>query len=112
MSNQHLAKVAAMGCCVCGQDAQAHHILDGSVAEVGIIKGMGMRTPDELAIPLCQPHHSELHANVTEWEAQHGTQLLHLFQTQGITIDQARAIAGAPKPRKRYTPPSKLLPRT
>lgn len=52
---RYLAWVRRQPCCVCHQrPVEAHHlILTG--------KGMGMRTPDGWAIPLCPKDHADLH---------------------------------------------------
>ncbi len=56
MATPHEKFVGSCGCCICGQDAQVHHLLR--------VKGrhmMGRRADDMFAIPLCLGHHADLH---------------------------------------------------
>jgi len=46
----YMGKVAGLGCIICEQSAQVHHIREG--------QGMAQRAPHELTIPLCQLHHT------------------------------------------------------
>ena len=46
---EHLAKVASLGCYVCGSDAEIHHIRKHT--------GMGLRPSHYETIPLCYAHH-------------------------------------------------------
>ena len=54
-SPKYLAHIRTLPCLVCQQPAEAHHLM--------IIgrRGMGMKTEDKYAVPLCHPHHMELH---------------------------------------------------
>jgi hypothetical protein len=45
----HLARVRALGCCICSGSASAHHIRTG--------QGMGQKASDYETIPLCHYHH-------------------------------------------------------
>jgi hypothetical protein len=45
----HMAKIAAMGCVLCGASAEVHHIRTGM--------GMGRRAGHFQTIPLCFFHH-------------------------------------------------------
>lgn len=47
----HMARVAALGCLVCGNPSHAHHC-DGVIP-----KGMGPKVSDYMTAPLCPPHH-------------------------------------------------------
>lgn len=69
MSGSHLAMVRNLPCCVCGRGGpgvwvvpviEAHHLL--RTGEHGI----GRRSSDRWAIPLCPYCHSNLHANGDE----------------------------------------------
>lgn len=76
---KRLARVRALGCIVCRRlglgfvHAEAHHPRTGV--------GMGQRTGDDMAIPLCPDHHRAggpgiaFHAGPRLWEATYGTQL-------------------------------------
>jgi hypothetical protein len=46
---EHLAKVASLGCYVCGSNAEIHHIRKHT--------GMGLRPSHYETIPLCYAHH-------------------------------------------------------
>ena len=46
---EHLAKVASLGCYVCGSDAEIHHIRKHT--------GMSLRPSHYETIPLCFVHH-------------------------------------------------------
>jgi len=55
-SKKYLDFVRRFPCCVCGfPDTQAHHI------RFSHISGMGMKSPDTWAIPMCHTHHREIH---------------------------------------------------
>ena len=76
-NKKHLQRVAELPCCVCGMEpVQAHHLVGRDM------KGMGQKSSDMFAIPLCPWHHSELH-NIgwREWEQRHGSQLDYAAQT-------------------------------
>ncbi len=68
-SQKYLTFVRNHGCLVCSRPPQAHHlthIMDGS-------RGM-RRTGDQFAVPLCEEHHRQLHAdgNENRWWALQG----------------------------------------
>ena len=69
--NAYLDRVAALGCIICGQPAEIHHLREGM--------GMGQRAPDSRAIPLCPRHHRTgghgvaYHAGRRAWEQQYGS---------------------------------------
>lgn len=69
---QHLARVASLGCIVCGQPAIIHHITGN--------KSLSQKNPHSETIPLCPKHHKDhghgisLHDGVKTWEAKYGTQ--------------------------------------
>lgn len=73
----HLARVAALPCCVCGsQPVQVHHI-----RHVGIT-GVGQKCSDWFVVPLCPPCHSDFHREGRAlWEMRNGQQLDHVAQT-------------------------------
>jgi hypothetical protein len=43
------ARVAALGCLICGRPANLHHVREG--------QGMSQRASDWLVVPLCREHH-------------------------------------------------------
>lgn len=65
------ARVAALGCILCGAPATIHH-------KTGA--GMGLRASHYDVIPLCPMHHQHggygvaVHAGTKEWERRYGTQ--------------------------------------
>lgn len=70
---EHLAKVAALGCIVCGAPAEIHHILEG--------RRGGKRNNHTDVLPLCPPHHNRpfthgvaIHAGRKTWEEKFGTE--------------------------------------
>lgn len=46
---QYKSRVAALGCLVCGDEAELHHPREG--------RGMSQRASDWLVVPLCPMHH-------------------------------------------------------
>ena len=46
---RHMDRVAALGCLLCGQPAQLHHVREG--------QGMSQRASNFLVVPLCPEHH-------------------------------------------------------
>jgi hypothetical protein len=46
---RHMGRVAELGCIICTEPAQVHHIRDG--------QGMSQRASNWLVIPLCPEHH-------------------------------------------------------
>jgi hypothetical protein len=49
---EHMARVAALGCLICGQPAQAHHV------DILTPKGIGPRPSGYITAPLCERHHT------------------------------------------------------
>lgn len=73
---KYLDWVKSLNCCVCSNPADdPHHIVPGGY------KGMGTKTPDLWAIPLCREHHDSLHHDRAAWEEQHGLQWEHAAVT-------------------------------
>ena len=48
----HMAKVAALGCWICGSPAQVHHV------DCCTPKGAGPKVSDFITAPLCPSHHT------------------------------------------------------
>lgn len=69
----HLAKVASLGCIICENFAEIHHIRTGM--------GMGQRNTNFNVIPLCHTHHRTgghgiaIHAGKKTWQEKFGTEL-------------------------------------
>lgn len=82
---RHMADVVALGCIVCrrlgfgASPAEFHHLRTGA--------GL-MRSPHKRGIPLCPAHHRTggfgvaYHAGAKTWEANFGTELELLEQTE------------------------------
>lgn len=52
----HLKRVRGLPCFICGGwGCDAHHLLRAQK------RGMGLKTGDDCALPLCHTHHSALH---------------------------------------------------
>lgn len=68
----HHLRVMERGCLVCKREAIAHHILQGS-------PNKRWRRDHQLVVPLCDRHHTELHANGSEraWQKLEGLDLAH-----------------------------------
>jgi hypothetical protein len=45
----HMGRVAALGCLICAQPAEVHHVREG--------QGMAQRASNWLTVPLCPEHH-------------------------------------------------------
>mgnify|MGYP000185695457 CR=1 FL=1 len=73
MSEAHLACIRSLACCVCGAAPrnEAHHLKAGTGE-----RGMGLRSTDKHAVPLCTHHHQEIEGqgarNEPKWFRSHG----------------------------------------
>ncbi len=112
----HLDRVRDLGCCICGHEAQAHHVRGGSIADIGIHAGMGQKNSDWLTIPLCLYHHTGgagIHTvGVRGWEAAYGLQTTHVDATAkalGLDLWELSKKRQAVRGYKRH---SKILPRS
>lgn len=95
----YLARVAALGCCICGQPAQVHHVRGGSVTGIA---SMGRKSPDALSIPLCHNHH----------QGRSGIHTLGVRTFEATFGDQADMVAATQKKLgAEFVPSSKVLPR-
>lgn len=75
VSEKYLRWVKSQPCCICNSIADdAHHLIGHGQG------GIGTKSHDLFTIPLCRIHHDELHKDKTEWEREHGSQLVLLFQ--------------------------------
>jgi hypothetical protein len=59
--------------------------------EHGVKRGIAIKNSDWLVIPLCPDHHNGdhgIHGGVKTWEAEYGTQAMHLdYVSQETGID-------------------------
>ncbi|OFE11400.1 hypothetical protein PHACT_12650 [Pseudohongiella acticola] len=82
------ALVAEMACVVTGKrPVTLHHCHGGSLADIGITRGMSQRPSDWLVIPIIMdlhvgPQGIDGGKGVRSWEAEHGAQLDHLIDLQ------------------------------
>lgn len=70
-----MARVAELGCCLCGMPAEVHHIIEPG-------RAMSRKSSDYETIPLCVYHHRGAqgihHMGVYRWEYNYGTQRFRL----------------------------------
>jgi len=64
-SQKHLRAVRKLPCCICGNThtVEAHHL-----RSLDYGRGMGLKSGDEWAVPLCKKHHDECHTHGTKME--------------------------------------------
>ena len=76
-SRTHMARVAALECCICGRSpVQVHHLRTPEFS------GGGQKASDLFTIPLCKPCHDNFHATGRKkWEMQFGRQIKYLAET-------------------------------
>lgn len=71
--------LSQLGCCVCGQPPQIHHLIGAKY------RGMGQKADDLLTIPLCMNHHTGAEGIHTigkkTWESKFETQEHYLELT-------------------------------
>lgn len=68
MSDAHLALLRKLLCCVCGsrEPNECHHLKQDTNE-----RGMGLRSTDKHAIPLCRHHHAEVEGVGSKNERQY-----------------------------------------
>ncbi|SNY95544.1 DUF968 domain-containing protein [Halomonas sp. hl-4] len=90
-SEQYLAFVRSLPCCMCMEKpCDAHHVIGLGWG----LSGMGLTAPDSFAMPLCREHHAWMHQKPDT----HGYQPIWLRRTlhaglkqfTGDTADQLR----------------------
>lgn len=77
--NERFSLLAELGCIICGQPAQIHHL-------IGVkYRGMGQKADNEYTIPLCASCHTGKNGihqiGKKTWEARYGTQEELLIKT-------------------------------
>lgn len=77
---KYLDWIREQPCCVCGQQAEAHHVKIRGLH----LGGMGMKGPDLFSISLCHHHHMAFHQDPKEWESLHGGQTFYLLKTLAL----------------------------
>ena len=71
--------IRSLPCSVCDDDTTVvqHHSID----LLGVEKGLALKTPEAMSIPLCDAHHRMLHQDLIHWEAVYGSQTSHIMKT-------------------------------
>ncbi len=83
-SKKYLKAVSELPCCICGLTPCDPHHIKGK--EYG---GMALKPSDNLTMPLCHDHHTQLHAHgYKAWEMKHGHQVDHVRRTQERLKDE------------------------
>lgn len=61
--SKYLDYIRAQPCCICGDDVsvEAAHLRTGSLFDGKALTGLGEKTSDKWALPLCGRHHKEQH---------------------------------------------------
>jgi hypothetical protein len=76
--------LAEMGCCICGQPSEIHHLTTGV--------GMGQKASHDDTIPLCPDHHRNggwgvaIHAGKRTWEQTFGYETEWLERTNKLLL--------------------------
>lgn len=82
---EHLNRVVALGCLICGNQAEVHHILEGRASQ--------RKVSHFETIPLCPRHHRTgghgiaIHAGAETWRRIYGSEKEMLERTNRI-IDE------------------------
>jgi len=64
-SPKYLKWIRTLPCIICGGEAEPHHL-----KHVGSMSGIGTKASDILCVPLCRPHHDEMHSTPSLWHEQ------------------------------------------
>lgn len=65
-NRKYIDWIKTQPCCMCMVLGVDPHHLKG----VGHMSGTGLTAPDTFAMPLCRPHHDEMHASPELWPDQ------------------------------------------
>ena len=65
-SRKYLDWVKTLPCVICGARADDPHHITG----IGHLGGMGTKAPDQFVMPVCRPHHDEIHRDPNLWPDQ------------------------------------------
>lgn len=110
----HFNRVASMGCVVCGQAAEIHHCIGGSMKARGVSRGLSQKVSDWLVIPLCANHHrgaEGIHSMGSDnWEQCYGEQAAHIDRIAAL-LDLPLWELAKEKPERKYKRPIKVIPR-
>ncbi len=65
-NKKYLKWVKTLPCCICHTPADdSHHVIG-----IGHLSGMGMKAPDNYAMPLCRGCHTDMHNKPAMWPPQ------------------------------------------
>jgi hypothetical protein len=82
--DDYLAWIRQQPCCLCGDNVhvEAAHLRVGSIVDGKVYTGMGQKSSDRWALPLCGRHHREQHTmNEREFWASYGINPFALAMT-------------------------------
>jgi hypothetical protein len=65
-NDKYLRWVKHQPCIICGCPSDDAHHITGT----GNLSGMGMKAPDIYTMPVCRPHHTEIHQSPELWPEQ------------------------------------------
>lgn len=87
---QYLDWIRQQPCCICGDDVtvEAAHLRVGSINDDKSPTGMGEKSSDKWALPLCGRHHREQHAagNEMAWWSSYGINPMALAMNYQIKV--------------------------
>ena len=104
MSPAHLVLIRNLPCCICGvSGSEAHHVKAGTGE-----RGMGLRSTDRWAVPMCHEHHMEVERagskKENDWFAQRavlpGLLAMDLWKGTGNLERMQRVLTGHLKGHK------------
>ena len=77
--NTYREYIKSQPCCVCGDDTKTeqHHL----IAIPGVVKGLALKTPEFMSIPVCRTHHSMIHEDLKNFTMWYESQEHHLAKT-------------------------------
>lgn len=81
----HMARIAALGCLICGRPAQAHHV------DTVLPKGAGPKVTDYATAPLCPIHHlDDKHDCAHGYGGERAFWLRHMISIDIWILDRLR----------------------
>lgn len=96
----HRNRVKKLGCIVSGRiDVTLHHAKSGSISQMGVLKGTGLKTSPYLVIPLNAEYHTgrfgiDSGMGVLTWEERFGTQVKYLDEVSRLLGYSVWELAG------------------
>ena len=81
----HMARIAALGCLICGRPAQFHHV------DVCTPKNAGPKVSDYIGAPLCPAHHlDDQHDSAHGYGGERAFWLRHMISIDLWILDKLR----------------------